>query len=346
MYWPFGQKKSYIEIYDLFRIKSRKIALYAQAFALISWLSAALLSNNKIPDFLTTFRYLTYLLISMSFAYFAKTTDLVRFSRISALVSIAALYKSIINTAPQPEYWIFAVATSLCVAAAPLSMGVLSYSLESAIVWTILTFGYWDILFWQSDPAWAFIFFLSSFTIGILINYSFTIDRIEVFHAMKRLERTALEDPLTRLNNRRGLSIIFDTTVNQDNINDFAFLMIDIDNFKQINDNYGHATGDNVISAVAAIIERCSDQHSCSRLGGEEFGILFNGSLAEASVLAAKIGQSVANTPIAGLNVTVSIGIAALHDNDSMSSALINADIALYQAKEAGKNCYQIFSCD
>ncbi len=125
-----------------------------------------------------------------------------------------------------------------------------------------------------------------------------------------------------------------------------AILMLDLDCFKEINDNLGHAAGDTVLETVCKrwrTILRNVDL--LGRVGGEEFAILLPGSeLADAKVVAERLRAAVADTPIpaAGEEIycTVSGGIALVEDVDqSVQDALRRADRALYQAKDRGRNC-------
>ena len=116
----------------------------------------------------------------------------------------------------------------------------------------------------------------------------------------------------------------------------------DIDNFKSINDTYGHAAGDTVLSKVASLssaVLRPYDQNS--RWGGEEFVVILpDCGLNEAAVIADRIRSSIADHdfPMLEGNVTVSLGVAERRDNESLDKLLYQADTALYAAKTQGKN--------
>jgi diguanylate cyclase len=123
-----------------------------------------------------------------------------------------------------------------------------------------------------------------------------------------------------------------------------VLLLWDIDNFKAINDSYGHRAGDGVLQRVAACFTaslRASD--FVARIGGEEFGVLLSGiKIAEAENIANKVRTAVErlrlhfrNTPV---RITVSCGITELQPEDAPESAFERADAALYRAKNGGKN--------
>ncbi|MCM4083456.1 diguanylate cyclase [Paractinoplanes hotanensis] len=161
----------------------------------------------------------------------------------------------------------------------------------------------------------------------------------------RRIQELAARDGLTELFNRRHFHQLGDRQV-RDDVHEgraVAALMLDIDNFKNVNDTYGHSIGDEVIRAVAdRITSVLRDADLISRYGGEEFAvILAETSEAGVSSAAERIRQTVATTPIstaAGpLHVTVSIG-AARSTELSLSGLLESADEALYSAKRNGRN--------
>lgn len=126
-----------------------------------------------------------------------------------------------------------------------------------------------------------------------------------------------------------------------------SLMLFDVDHFKQVNDQYGHLAGDLVLSSLSRMIEgQARREDLIGRIGGEEFAILLpEAGLAGAIEAAERIRTSVAATPIeAGdsrLDVTVSIGVAEvdLSNPRPLLAALADADIMLYKAKEAGRNC-------
>ena len=148
-------------------------------------------------------------------------------------------------------------------------------------------------------------------------------------------------DPLTGFYNRRGMQMHIDTFEKQQT--NFAILAIDIDHFKTINDQYGHAEGDRVLQHIAwQIHEQCRDQDICCRIGGEEFIVLLpNASYSLAQKVASRILQNRTQDKIEGIGqVTVSIGIAHWPTHhQSIDQTLQLADQRLYQAKADGRNC-------
>ncbi|HTV11038.1 MAG TPA: GGDEF domain-containing protein [Acidimicrobiales bacterium] len=165
----------------------------------------------------------------------------------------------------------------------------------------------------------------------------------------RRLEAAleeATTDDLTGLANRRGLLERADLVVlsTRRSGSTCSALYIDIDHFKDINDSFGHSTGDEVIASVGRTIShRLRRGDLIGRYGGEEFVVLLpNTNLEEATALAETIKELVAATePIVvnpPLYLHVSVGVASLQPGDDMQSLLNAADAALYQAKRSGRN--------
>ncbi|MGE5503362.1 MAG: diguanylate cyclase [Actinomycetota bacterium] len=170
---------------------------------------------------------------------------------------------------------------------------------------------------------------------------------LETKKLMETLRESSLRDPMTGLNNRRFLEEYVDTLIaaQQRRKSALAILMLDLDYFKMVNDTYGHDAGDAVIKALAKVLRqsvRTSDL--VIRYGGEEFLIvLLDTPPADADLVAEKIRSSVEALEIqAGsvlLRKTISIGVADFpHDSDTFWQAVKFADVALYQAKETGRN--------
>lgn len=161
--------------------------------------------------------------------------------------------------------------------------------------------------------------------------------------------QTALKDPLTGIGNRLAMENTLEREVSiaQRHQHQLSVLVIDIDHFKTINDRHGHAAGDCVLKNVAAELVRCSRESDAAfhsyRFGGEEFVILLNHTDANgAKVAAERIRSSVEEMTTTvdseTIQVTVSVGIATLAEQDKMGTLFKRADEALYSAKREGRN--------
>jgi len=159
-------------------------------------------------------------------------------------------------------------------------------------------------------------------------------------------------DGLTTLFNRHYFDEVLEQSVSaaQRYNTDITLLFLDLDNFKDINDNYGHKAGDAILQQVALVIhEQKRDSDIAARYGGEEFVLLMpHTSSLNAFILAERIRKKVALIKVASgtmdVKVTVSGGIASFPQNSRSSSELLHrADSALYLAKGAGKNTISMF---
>lgn len=164
--------------------------------------------------------------------------------------------------------------------------------------------------------------------------------------AEEALKQMASSDPLTGLLNRRAmvarLEQEFARVQRQDG--DVSLLLLDLDHFKNVNDGWGHAVGDQVLQETSKrLVDLLRRQDVVSRWGGEEFLILLPDTKeAGALVLAEKLREHIANTPYetakASLAVTASVGVASMNGHGDIDRAVEAADMAMYQAKVKGRN--------
>jgi diguanylate cyclase (GGDEF)-like protein len=156
---------------------------------------------------------------------------------------------------------------------------------------------------------------------------------------------SAFIDSLTGVKNRTAFDSNFsrDVEYSHRKSSELSLIVLDIDLFKRINDNYGHIVGDNVLRQVAQCVEstiRSSD--ALYRYGGEEFAIVLNGTDEPgALLLAERIRQNVEELVFDSLKderISVSLGVAVLQDSENANYLFERADEALYQAKRDGRN--------
>jgi len=195
-------------------------------------------------------------------------------------------------------------------------------------------------------------------------------DITERIDAQKQIHNLAYYDLVTGLPNRAQLNEQLRYTLKIATRNDskFALLFLDLDHFKQVNDTLGHDAGDDLLKQVAERLSgvvRASDmvsageseedddsgyQHTVARLGGDEFVVLLGqiNRAEDAARVAERIAQSVSNPYAIGENsvsVTTTIGISVFPADGTDSETLMkNADVAMYHAKESGRNGYQFYS--
>ncbi|QYF72274.1 diguanylate cyclase [Cryobacterium sp. PAMC25264] len=162
----------------------------------------------------------------------------------------------------------------------------------------------------------------------------------------EELDEQANTDPLTRLPNRRALDRQLPAMMRSalDRAEPLCAVMIDMDHFKEVNDEHGHAAGDRVLTTMAGILGAASRETDLAvRVGGEEFLlVLGNTSIDQATQICERLLGEVRSHPwgvvTSGLRCTASVGVALLKRGESVSRWLGRADAALYEAKAAGRN--------
>ena len=165
----------------------------------------------------------------------------------------------------------------------------------------------------------------------------------ELEEANEQLRKLAVTDELTGLRNRRAFEerMVLEFSMARRRRRELSVLLLDVDNFKSINDRFGHAAGDDVLRRLGALLRstvRLPDLPA--RYGGEEFVVLLPESGEEGALgLARRVMDKVASEPWDNERVTVSIGMAAMNESLVNGYQLVAlADEALYAAKRAGKN--------
>jgi diguanylate cyclase (GGDEF)-like protein len=179
---------------------------------------------------------------------------------------------------------------------------------------------------------------------GVASQAAIAIRHAQLFQAQ---EENALTDELTNLPNRRALaqSFLKEMQRARRHHKSIAFMMIDLDHFKQVNDSYGHLNGDAVLAELASILRTgARESDVCARYGGEEFGLILTETTeAGARTLAERIRSKIeAATFPGGLKLTISIGVAATDEPALFTTLIEHADHALYAAKQGGRNQVRI----
>lgn len=216
----------------------------------------------------------------------------------------------------------------------------IGFEIKSGEIWLvheIQIFEYIVFIIKNLLPFWALVF---TFSI-VLILY------IKLRSSMNQVSTLIHTDPLTGIWNRRGFLKLTQKALAIGNRHgkDWTILMVDIDHFKQVNDKFGHETGDKTLVKVAQVLSHSIRQSDAvCRWGGEEFAVFLFGANQKASEpIAENIRKEVENQVRLedGNPVTLSIGISEGKQN--LEEAFANADQALYRAKATGRNRVCIF---
>ncbi len=212
-----------------------------------------------------------------------------------------------------------------------------------------ITLAFFGIFYWPGEPmfpsdiqqkfsAMAMVFINCAILLSIIAKL-FSNDTLR---AHQELAKQARIDPLTNILNRRELERQLDTQPQE--LASIAVMLFDIDNFKAINDKYGHLIGDKALKHLVACISKQLPANTLfARFGGDEFCILWpNCQRHAAQHFAQQLVEGVANHPLnlaqGSLTITISLGLAFESQRKDLSRLLIDADDAMYAAKRNGRN--------
>lgn len=164
----------------------------------------------------------------------------------------------------------------------------------------------------------------------------------ELEKAIEYYKNSSIIDELTNIYNRRYIieSLKKEKAFADRTGEKFSLALIDIDNFKEVNDKYGHEVGDKVLEMVAYEIQNSvREADIVGRWGGDEFiVILRNTDIEKAKKVAERIKEQVKNIKVNSINLSVSIGLTEYNGRESLKDLIRKADKALYRAKEKGKD--------
>ena len=164
----------------------------------------------------------------------------------------------------------------------------------------------------------------------------------------RKLDYLAARDPLTNCYNRRALFDLMNRSfVNLDSLGEYCIIMVDIDNFKEVNDTHGHNAGDTVLRGIAIILNQGVRQNDITvRYGGEEFCIVLSGVVPDQAMkIVEAIRQKVEKSYFDSVAVTCSFGVTSIQFNAQTPAELIHqADLALYKSKKSGRNKVTLWS--
>ncbi len=226
-----------------------------------------------------------------------------------------------------------------------VAFGMLAFLFWVPVGRDLLMYPYNDTFMLRFPFYYLAILLLSYITDKIRENIKQQLDKTkeDYYHLYRH-------DYLTGIYNRFGIKSYLDSAMNFENSDHVAILVMDIDDFKWINDTYGHQCGDHVLKNIADISVSLMCEHSkVCRWGGEEFLIVM-GCEHDPMVLAETIRKEVENTKTVfedkAINVTVSFGVAIVSSDDKEGTSKIieKADRALYKSKARGKNCVTLYN--
>ncbi len=252
----------------------------------------------------------------------------------SIVLAIAALFGNVISNylnGPDQIYWVYP------------AMIVVFYLLPARLAITLNT-----LAFLLAIPAyWGRIDTVTTFIILVTLILTNIFAYIFASQAKKQQEamrRLSIQDSLTGIGNRRALMEALTAHKNgrkKARQGTTCLILMDLDHFKQINDSYGHLTGDEVLKQFSRLLNRAAGENGqVFRYGGEEFVVVVECPTAtDCWKLAEKIrNDTELNQFVNDIRLTVSLGIAEIDDDEDLDGWLSRADKALYHAKNSGRN--------
>jgi diguanylate cyclase (GGDEF)-like protein len=298
-------------------------AIAISPFVYLRWLDGDMLmaSINAIMVFLAT-----VVLVFIYYSRKVKTAQLIMCFFLAAIVmttiairgqsNIFWLYPSMIAF----FYMLSARSASIICFVAIMLIAITLFPTSSTLEFLTITFS---------------LFLTAVFAYVIFDNYSKTNSKLTLLASI---------DPLTLSGNRRALDIkLKKILIHQKRAySNVSLLLLDVDYFKKINDNYGHASGDKVLVELVALIQKHTRSlDDLYRYGGEEFILLpLNANLAEAKRVAENLCALIAqSTFVDDIAVTISIGVSKYRADETALTWISRADSALYLAKDSGRNC-------
>jgi diguanylate cyclase (GGDEF)-like protein len=183
-------------------------------------------------------------------------------------------------------------------------------------------------------------FILAYYVITLcIIATGLATQKVEEIYSTK-LKTAKNRDSLTGALNNAGLKEIMDKWVNEKR--EFSVVMLDIDNFKDVNDTMGHQIGDEYIKNIAKVLNRyTNDDMSFGRYGGDEFTVIKTKNKISSAAFLGLLKNQFANDP--KYPMSISFGEASYHEGKDLEQVIYNADEALYYSKSHGKNCFTLY---
>lgn len=298
---------------------------------LVAWLIRKKESSRQTQSMLLYF-VIVYVLLA---GLFISVIDQLVIPSISPLIISVVIVATFYYIPPKNSFLIF-TAFLLCF----------------RFIFTTFTYDSGNIL--SSNLTNGFVACVVGFSLSVVNWQHFRKLKIQqntITKQQEQLEQMAYQDSLTGLHNRRWLDELMKVEValvKRKKV-ESCLVMLDIDDFKIINDTYGHPAGDVLLRNFAQLLQKTvRDSSTLVRIGGEEF-IILSRSMSEGQCavlverIRTKIAEHVFQVDHHSIQVTASFGIAALQGTEGAEDYYLSADRALYRAKEAGKNRVMVF---
>lgn len=325
-------ERSFIQLRPLV-LRSNILAAVASFLALV----VVSLSQSTSPFM---FAYSAVATLACYLTYRATNTRQLWLTDLLLVCTTTACLGAIAIEVGNADFWFLPIGLMMSLPVAAMHVRPLHALTTAVAVWSTLFYVVAPNFGQQLDLILSLMLIASSILVAMLVCQTFCQIRRNVFDLQHQLHEMAYRDTLTGLPNRRSFMEALGTVMNDARAEKrLFFLMLDIDDFKRINDSHGHAVGDQVLVAVANVLNKQSSGNICARLGGEEFAIAaLLADISAAESLAENIVEAINSEQLHGLSLSISIGLAECEPDEAAFSLMRRADQALYEAKHNGKN--------
>lgn len=304
------------------------------AFVGLAWIMADPSYDYEISKFISLF---SLWLLSLLGSW--KTKYLSHFSILTVWL-ICYGFIVLMDQSSNSQYWATVLSVALSLVVAPLFSKLREYVIVACGTWIIFGQGALVETPHGGDRAWIWLLIISVVLVGMLLNLIFAKIHLQSLLLRNELAELAFTDVLTGINNRRKFLDDIQKIHGTISAGAGSFFMIDIDNFKSINDDFGHPKGDEVLQQVAQVLGESVKSEPFGRMGGEEFGILLTwGGVDRAKEVGGRILEKTRKLEVFERKITVSVGVAMVKNGQSISALMKEADSCLYTAKNGGKDC-------
>ncbi|MCP1626604.1 GGDEF domain-containing protein [Pseudomonas nitroreducens] len=335
---PAGIRAEFLQ-HDFERLHGLSLLIFALSAAM--WLLFDLIVSFQAGQ---GFTYVSVLFLGVFFlitvlASFVRKAAHFYWLNLAFVITFSLGARLVIDGLPEPlrPAWLVIAAATVLYSATAMPLNPVAFYCVLAVTWIVLNPLLGDVpaLDARRSMLVCYPLFISALSVYIFNHLS----KAKLYnYAMARLLLDqAYLDMLTGIPNRRSFMTRVGQRLGSDGEQRYL-AMIDIDHFKRVNDTYGHDIGDEVLTRVARAIKDEMQDFEFARLGGEEFGLYLWGiSVEDAQSRVEQLRRVTAELP-GTPNVTISLGLAHLSADGTLSQALIKADQALYDAKHNGRN--------
>ena len=322
------------------QISISKPLCISQMIGVLAWLASWTANPfiNKDPDIVIVI-CIAGILLSFLFMINKRKLSFLRMSGVLYIVALTILFKiEILRMGANSNMWSLLVTSLLLTGMSVFFLRLFDYVLASVLVWWLM----WDINIASIGVGFNIycVFVVSCVALGLHTNFTFVNSIKLAFNARDEFKRLAETDPLTNAPNRRALIQRIENFLSAGKIDELWFVMVDIDDFKKINDTHGHEVGDLVLVAFSDSIKLSPNLLQFGRVGGEEFGLLFSAKSVDVIGHDLHCLLSVSKNCLSGqISFSFSGGVVHLERESNVTELFKKADVNLYAAKKHGKAC-------